>query len=68
MTRSVEDCALVMNAAAGYDPKDPASIDLPVPDYTKALTGDVRGLRVGVPKEYFEVPVDPRSRRRCGGP
>ena len=60
MTRSVEDCALVMNAAAGYDPKDPASIDLPVPDYTKALTGDVRGLRVGVPKEYFEVPVDPQ--------
>ena len=63
MTRTVEDCALVMNAIAGYDPNDPASSDLPVPDYTKALTGDVRGLRVGVPKEYFEVPIDPQVER-----
>ena len=60
MTRTVEDCALVMNAVAGYDPKDPASANVPVPDYTRALTGDIRGLRVGVPKEYFEVPVDPQ--------
>ena len=60
MTRTVEDCALVMNAVAGYDPKDPASANLPVPDYTKTLTGDVKGLRVGVPKEYFEVAVDPQ--------
>jgi aspartyl-tRNA(Asn)/glutamyl-tRNA(Gln) amidotransferase subunit A len=60
MCRTVEDCALVMNAIAGYDPQDPASADLPVPDYTRALTGDVRGLRVGVPKEYFEVPMDPQ--------
>ena len=59
MTRTVEDCALVMNAVAGYDPNDPASADVSVPDYTAALTGDVRGLRVGVPKEYFEAPVDP---------
>ena len=63
MTRTVEDCALVMNAIAGYDPNDPASADLPVPDYAKALTGDVRGLRVGVPKEYFEVPIDPQVER-----
>ena len=60
MTRTVEDCALVMNAVAGYDPNDPASANVPVPDYTGALTGDIRGLRVGVPKEYFEVPVDPQ--------
>jgi aspartyl-tRNA(Asn)/glutamyl-tRNA(Gln) amidotransferase subunit A len=60
MTRTVEDCALVMNAVAGYDPNDPASANVPVPDYTVALTGDIRGLRVGVPKEYFEVPVDPQ--------
>ena len=59
MTRTVEDCALVMNAVAGYDPKDPASADVPVPDYTNSLTGDIKGLRVGVPKEYFEVPIDP---------
>jgi aspartyl-tRNA(Asn)/glutamyl-tRNA(Gln) amidotransferase subunit A len=37
---------------ASYDPKDSTSVDLPVPDYTKALTGDIRGLRVGIPKEY----------------
>jgi aspartyl-tRNA(Asn)/glutamyl-tRNA(Gln) amidotransferase subunit A len=52
MTRSVKDCALMLGAMASYDPKDSTSVDLPVPDYTKALTGDVRGLRVGIPKEY----------------
>ena len=45
-----------MNAAAGYDPNDPVSVHLPVPDFTKALTGNIKGLRIGVPKEYFEVP------------
>ena len=58
LTRSTEDCALVMNAIAGYDPKDPASADVQVPDYTKALTGDIRGVRIGLPKEYFEAPLD----------
>jgi aspartyl-tRNA(Asn)/glutamyl-tRNA(Gln) amidotransferase subunit A len=52
MARSVKDCALMLGAMASYDPKDSTSVDLPVPDYTKALTGDVRGLRVGIPKEY----------------
>ncbi len=42
----------MLGAMAGHDPKDSTSVDLPVPDYTKALTGDVRGLRVGIPKEY----------------
>ncbi len=58
MCRTVEDCALVMNALAGYDPMDPASVNVPVPDFTEGLTGNVKGLRIGVPKEYFEVPVD----------
>jgi aspartyl-tRNA(Asn)/glutamyl-tRNA(Gln) amidotransferase subunit A len=57
MARTVEDCALVMNAVAGYDPNDPTSVNLPVPDYTKALTGHIKGLRVGVVKEFFEVPI-----------
>jgi aspartyl-tRNA(Asn)/glutamyl-tRNA(Gln) amidotransferase subunit A len=48
-----------MNATAGYDPNDPVSVNIPVPDYTKALTGNIRGLRIGVPKEYFELPMDP---------
>ncbi len=63
MTRTVKDCALAMNAIAGHDPKDPASADFPVPDYTRTLTGDIRGLRIGVPREYFEVPVDPQVER-----
>jgi aspartyl-tRNA(Asn)/glutamyl-tRNA(Gln) amidotransferase subunit A len=62
MTRSVEDCALVMNAAAGFDPRDPSSARQPVPDYTESLEAGVKGLRIGVPRQYFEVPVDPQVR------
>jgi aspartyl-tRNA(Asn)/glutamyl-tRNA(Gln) amidotransferase subunit A len=58
MARTVEDCALVMNAVAGYDPNDPTSIKLPVPDYTKALNGHIKGLRLGVVKEFLEVPIE----------
>jgi aspartyl-tRNA(Asn)/glutamyl-tRNA(Gln) amidotransferase subunit A len=58
LTRTVEDCALVMNAIAGFDPNDPSSAEVPVPDYTGALGGELKGLRVGVPREYFDVPVD----------
>jgi aspartyl-tRNA(Asn)/glutamyl-tRNA(Gln) amidotransferase subunit A len=58
MARRVEDCALVMNAVAGYDPMDPSSANVSVPDFTQALTCDIRGLRVGVPKEIFEDPID----------
>jgi aspartyl-tRNA(Asn)/glutamyl-tRNA(Gln) amidotransferase subunit A len=59
MVRTVEDVALTMNVIAGYDPKDVASARVEVPDYTAALTGDVRGLRIGIIKEYFDAPVDP---------
>ena len=59
MSRTVEDSALIMNVIAGYDSNDPTTSKAPVPDYTKALTGEIRGLRVGVPKEFFEVPVNP---------
>ena len=59
MVRTVEDAALTMNAIAGHDPNDPASARVEVPDYTTALTGDVRGLRIGVVREYFEAPLDP---------
>lgn len=52
MARSVEDCALMLQAMAGYDAKDSTSVDTPVPDYKAALTGDIRGLKVGIPKEY----------------
>lgn len=58
MTRTVEDCALVMNAVAGYDPHDPSSANMSIPDFTQSLTENIKGLRVGVPKEPFEDPVD----------
>ncbi|HEX7007044.1 MAG TPA: Asp-tRNA(Asn)/Glu-tRNA(Gln) amidotransferase subunit GatA [Alphaproteobacteria bacterium] len=52
MTRTVRDAALMLRAMAGHDPKDSTSVPRPVPDYEAALTGDVRGLKVGIPKEY----------------
>ena len=58
MVRTVEDAALTMNVIAGHDPRDHATSDAPVPDYTTALTGDIRGLRIGVVKEYFETEID----------
>ena len=69
IARSVEDCALVLQAIAGYDPLDPTSVDVPVPDYTSSLTGVAAAaaagvapaLRVGLPRaSFFESPeVDP---------
>ncbi|MBO6784175.1 MAG: Asp-tRNA(Asn)/Glu-tRNA(Gln) amidotransferase subunit GatA [Alphaproteobacteria bacterium] len=52
LTHTVRDAAIMLGGMAGYDPKDSTSVDLPVPDYAAALTGDIRGLRVGVPAEY----------------
>ncbi|MFC7544415.1 amidase [Siccirubricoccus deserti] len=53
IARTVRDAALMLGALAGFDPRDPASRDRPVPDYTVALDGDVRGLRIGVPRRHF---------------
>lgn len=53
ITKDVTDCALVMNAIAGYDPMDSTSVSYPVPDYTSCLNRDLKGLRIGIPKEYF---------------
>jgi aspartyl-tRNA(Asn)/glutamyl-tRNA(Gln) amidotransferase subunit A len=52
MTRTVRDAAMMLGAMAGHDPRDSTSAPVPVPDYEAALTGDIRGLKVGVPKEY----------------
>ncbi|MDR3515642.1 MAG: Asp-tRNA(Asn)/Glu-tRNA(Gln) amidotransferase subunit GatA [Azospirillaceae bacterium] len=59
MTRTVEDAAIMLRSMAGYDPKDSTSVDRPVPDYAAALTGDIRGLRVGIPAEYRVDGTDP---------
>ena len=53
LAKDVTDAALLLNAVAGYDPRDSTSMNVSVPDYRAALTGDVRGLRIGVPREYF---------------
>lgn len=52
IARSVKDCALLLEQMAGYDAKDSTSVDTPVPHYVDALTGDVRGKKIGVPAEY----------------
>jgi aspartyl-tRNA(Asn)/glutamyl-tRNA(Gln) amidotransferase subunit A len=52
MTKTVRDAALLLGAMAGHDPKDSTSVDLPVPDFEAALTGDIRGKTIGIPKEY----------------
>jgi aspartyl-tRNA(Asn)/glutamyl-tRNA(Gln) amidotransferase subunit A len=59
LTRDVTDAALVMNAIAGYDSSDSTSVDCPVPDYTRSLTGDIKGMRLGIPKEYFVEGMQP---------
>jgi aspartyl-tRNA(Asn)/glutamyl-tRNA(Gln) amidotransferase subunit A len=60
--RNVEDAALLLGAIAGHDPLDSTSVPRPVPDYRAALTGDISGLRIGVPREYFAEGIDPQVR------
>ncbi len=58
--RSAEDVAMLMNAMAGFDPKDSTSIDEPVPDYTATLNQSLQGLKIGLPIEYFNQGLDPK--------
>jgi aspartyl-tRNA(Asn)/glutamyl-tRNA(Gln) amidotransferase subunit A len=64
MTWTVEDCAIVLQAIAGHDPNDPASASRPVPDYRAALTGDIKGLRIGIVRHLHEddCPVSVETR------
>ena len=59
MTRTVRDAALVLNAIAGFDPRDPSSSNRPVEDFTAALEHGVKGVRIGIPEEYFYDVIDP---------
>ncbi len=61
--RSARDAALLLGAIAGHDPLDSTSVDTPVPDYVSQLSGDIKGLRVGVPAEYFVEGTEPGVRR-----
>src|SRR6266487_4216871 len=60
LTKTVRDAALIMNAIAGHDPQDSSSLNEPVPDYTVALGRDLRGIRLGLPKEYMIEGIDPQ--------
>ena len=60
LARTAEDCALMLQAMAGFDPKDSTSVDQPVDDYLAALTAPLNGLRIGLPKEYFGAGLDAR--------
>ncbi|HET7007026.1 MAG TPA: Asp-tRNA(Asn)/Glu-tRNA(Gln) amidotransferase subunit GatA [Candidatus Binatia bacterium] len=60
MTKDVRDGALLLQALAGHDPADSTSSNRSVPDYSAALTGEVRGLRLGVPKEYYVSGMQPK--------
>jgi aspartyl-tRNA(Asn)/glutamyl-tRNA(Gln) amidotransferase subunit A len=62
MTRSAADCALMLGALAGYDPADASTSVLPVPDYGAALTGDVKGLRIGLLRGFFLDAATPEVR------
>ena len=59
----IHDTALLLGATAGHDPRDATSVSAPVPDYVAALSGQVKGLRVGVPDEYFGEGLDPEIER-----
>ncbi|MDK8183147.1 Asp-tRNA(Asn)/Glu-tRNA(Gln) amidotransferase subunit GatA [Paenibacillus sp. UMB4589-SE434] len=58
--RTVEDTALALQAIAGHDPMDSTSANVDIPNYVSSLQGDVKGLRIGVPKEYMGAGVDPK--------
>jgi len=59
ITKDVEDCAILMNAISGYDPCDSTSVNVKVPDYKESLVKDVKGVRIGIPDEYFLEGMDP---------
>jgi aspartyl-tRNA(Asn)/glutamyl-tRNA(Gln) amidotransferase subunit A len=58
MTHSAEDAAIVLQTMAGFDPKDSTSVDLPVPDYTVNLNQPLKGLKIGLPKEFFSADLN----------
>ena len=69
LTRSVEDSALVLQAIAGYDPLEPSTVPVPVPDFTADLEKGVKGLKMGIPSNYYFDLLGPRGGgTRCAGP
>jgi aspartyl-tRNA(Asn)/glutamyl-tRNA(Gln) amidotransferase subunit A len=67
ITKDVKDTALLLNVIAGHDPKDSTSANVPAPDFTKALKKEVKGLKIGLPKEYFIEGMDPEVEKAIRG-
>jgi aspartyl-tRNA(Asn)/glutamyl-tRNA(Gln) amidotransferase subunit A len=63
LTKDVTDCAIALNCITGYDPMDSTSAKVDYPDYTKALINDVKGLKIGIPKEYMGEGLNPEVRK-----
>jgi aspartyl-tRNA(Asn)/glutamyl-tRNA(Gln) amidotransferase subunit A len=59
ITKDVQDCAILMNAISGYDPCDSTSVKADVPDFKQSLKKDIKGIRIGIPEEYFIEGMDP---------
>jgi aspartyl-tRNA(Asn)/glutamyl-tRNA(Gln) amidotransferase subunit A len=59
IAKDSQDCAILMKVISGYDPCDSTSVNMEVPNYTKALVNDVKGIKIGIPKEYFIEGLDP---------
>jgi aspartyl-tRNA(Asn)/glutamyl-tRNA(Gln) amidotransferase subunit A len=59
MARTAEDCAIMLNCMASFDEKDSTSVNQSVPDYTASLGNSIKGLKIGIPKEYFSEGLDP---------
>lgn len=64
LTKTVEDSALLLNAMCGHDPADSTSLVNEIPDFTQALDKGVKGLKIGLPKEYFFFDIDPRIKEK----
>ena len=62
-TKDVEDCAIMLNAIAGYDPKDSTSVPIEAPDYRSFIGQDIKGWKIGIPREYFIEGIDPEIAR-----
>ncbi len=63
ITRTVRDAAMTLNVISGMDDMDSTLVDIEVPDYTEYLTGDIKGMKIGVPKEYFIDGIDPEVKK-----
>ena len=58
LAQSAEDCAIILQTMAGFDPRDSTSIEQPVPDYSASINQDIRGMKIGLPEEYFAEGLD----------